>query len=96
MDLTDFHAEYYAYELTRRPSSDRMERLAGAVASAQVDFNPHQVDATLFAFSPPLSKGAVLADEVGLGKSIEAGLVLSQKWAERKRQQSLFGEGAEP
>lgn len=26
-----------------------------------------------------------LTDEVGLGKTIEAGLVISQKWAERKR-----------
>jgi adenine-specific DNA-methyltransferase len=59
--------------------------LAGAVAGAQVDLNPHQVDAALFAFNSPLSKGALLADEVGLGKTIEAGLVLSQKWAERKR-----------
>lgn len=56
-----------------------------AVAGAQVDLNPHQVDAALFAFSSPLSKGALLADEVGLGKTIEAGLVISQKWAERKR-----------
>ena len=55
------------------------------MASAQVDLNPHQVDAALFAFKSPLSKGALLADEVGLGKTIEAGLVLSQKWAERKR-----------
>ena len=47
--------------------------------------NPHQVDAALFAFNSPLSKGALLADEVGLGKTIEAGLVLSQRWAERKR-----------
>jgi adenine-specific DNA-methyltransferase len=85
MDLTDFHAKYYAHELTRRRSSDSMEKLAGAVASAQVDLNPHQVDAALFAFKSPLSRGAVLADEVGLGKTIEAGLVLSQKWAERKR-----------
>ncbi|TMJ15988.1 MAG: DEAD/DEAH box helicase [Alphaproteobacteria bacterium] len=47
--------------------------------------NPHQVDAALFAFASPLSKGALLADEVGLGKTIEAGLVISQRWAEGKR-----------
>lgn len=86
MILTDYHAKYYAYELTKRCSSDSLEKLAGAVAGAQVDLNPHQVDAALFAFNSPLSKGALLADEVGLGKTIEAGLVLSQKWAERKRQ----------
>src|SRR4029077_8708711 len=85
MDLTPYHAKYFAYELTKRCSSDSMEKLAGAVASAQVDLNPHQVDAALFAFNSPLSKGALLADEVGLGKTIEAGLVLSQIWAERKR-----------
>ena len=85
MELTDYHAKYIAYELTRRFPPDSAEKLAGAVASAQVDLNPHQVDAALFAFQSPLSKGALLADEVGLGKTIEAGLVLSQKWAERKR-----------
>src|ERR1700688_3662681 len=85
MRLTDYHAKYYAWELTKRCPSDSLEKLAGAVASAQVDLNPHQVDAALFAFRSPLSKGAILADEVGLGKTIEAGLVLSQKWAERKR-----------
>lgn len=47
--------------------------------------NPHQVDAALFAFASPLSRGALLADEVGLGKTIEAGLVISQRWAEGKR-----------
>src|SRR5476651_2571550 len=85
MPITDYQAKYFAYELTKRSPSDSLEKLAGAVASAQVDLNPHQVDAALFAFSSPLSKGALLADEVGLGKTIEAGLVLSQKWAERKR-----------
>lgn len=83
--LTPYHAKYYAYELTKRCSADSMDKLAGAVAGAQVDLNPHQVDAALFAFKSPLSKGALLADEVGLGKTIEAGLVISQKWAERKR-----------
>ncbi len=70
--ITDYHAKYYAYELTKRSPSDSLEKLTGAVASAQVDLNPHQVDAALFAFHSPLSKGALLADEVGLGKTIEA------------------------
>ena len=62
-----------------------MDRMAGALLDAQVDLNPHQIDAALFATSNPLSKGAILADEVGLGKTIEAGLLIAQKWAERKR-----------
>lgn len=83
--ISTYHTKYFAYELTRRCPPDSVEKLAGALVDAQVDLNPHQVDAALFAFSSPLSKGALLADEVGLGKTIEAGLVLSQKWAERKR-----------
>jgi adenine-specific DNA-methyltransferase len=83
--LTDFHSKYFAAELTKRCPSDSAEKLAGAFVDAQVDLNPHQVEAALFAFRTPLSMGALLADEVGLGKTIEAGLVLSQKWAERKR-----------
>lgn len=85
MKLTDYHSKYYAHELTKRCASDSAEKLAGALVDAQVDLNPHQVEAALFAFRSPLSRGAMLADEVGLGKTIEAGLVLSQKWAERKR-----------
>ena len=85
MPLTDYHAKYFAYELTKRCPSDSPERFAGALVDAQVDLNPHQIEAALFAFRSPLSRGALLADEVGLGKTIEAGLVLSQKWAERKR-----------
>lgn len=85
MHLTDYHAKYYAHELTRRVAADSSERLAGALVDAKVDLNPHQVAAALFAFRSPLAKGALLADEVGLGKTIEAGLVISQRWAERKR-----------
>ncbi len=84
MNLTDFHAKYFAYELTKRAASDSVEKLATVLADAQVDLNPHQVEAALFAFRSPFSKGAILADEVGLGKTIEAGLLLAQKWAERK------------
>jgi SNF2 family DNA or RNA helicase len=85
MTFTDYLAKFYAHELTKRCASDSVEKLAAAVAGAQVDLSPHQVDAALFAFHSPLSKGALLADEVGLGKTIEAGLVISQRWAERKR-----------
>lgn len=85
MQLTHYHSKYLAYELTKRCASDSVEKLAGALVDAQVDLNPHQVEAALFAFRSPFSKGALLADEVGLGKTIEAGLVISQKWAERKR-----------
>lgn len=74
MNLTDYHAKYFAFELTKRFPSDSAEKLSSAVASAQVDLNPHQVDAALFAFRSPLSQGALLADEVGLGKTIEAEL----------------------
>ena len=84
MNLTPYHAKYFAHELTKRCPSDSVEKLAEALVDAQVDLNPHQVEAALFAFRSPLSKGAVLADEVGLGKTIEAGILLAQKWAERK------------
>ena len=85
MQITDYHAKYFAHELTKRCASDSVEKLASVLADAQVDLNPHQVEAALFAFRSPFSKGAILADEVGLGKTIEAGLLLSQRWAERKR-----------
>lgn len=81
---TAYHAKYFAHELTKRCSSDSVEKLATALSDAQVDLNPHQIEAALFAFRSPLSKGAILADEVGLGKTIEAGILLAQKWAERK------------
>ncbi len=77
MQLTPYHAKYFAYELTKRCSSNSLEKLAASLSDAQVDLNPHQVEAALFAFRSPLSKGAILADEVGLGKTIEAGILLS-------------------
>jgi SNF2 family DNA or RNA helicase len=85
MTYSPHQLAYFAHQLTRRPASNSMDRMAGALLDAQVDLNPHQIDAALFATSNPLSKGAILADEVGLGKTIEAGLLIAQKWAERKR-----------
>ncbi|MEL6850452.1 MAG: SNF2-related protein [Bacteroidota bacterium] len=85
MAITSYHAKYFAYELTRQLPANDVGKLTASLQDAQVDLNPHQVEAALFAFKSPLSKGAVLADEVGLGKTIEAGIILSQQWAERKR-----------
>jgi ERCC4-related helicase len=71
--------------LTLQNSANSIDRLSQSIFNAQIDLNPHQVEAALFAFKSPLSSGVILADEVGLGKTIEAGLVLTQYWSERKR-----------
>lgn len=91
MKLTPLHAKYFAHELTRRYSSNSLQKFTASLSDAQVELKPHQVEAALFAFKSPLSKGAILADEVGLGKTIEAGIVISQKWAERKRKILVIG-----
>lgn len=91
MTITDFQAQYYALQLTRRRASDDSEKLSSVLIDAKVDLNPHQVDAALFAFRSPLSNGAILADEVGLGKTIEAGILLSQCWASEQRRLLIIG-----
>ncbi len=85
MPITSHQAAYFAHELTRLGAVGEMDRLGTTLYDAKVDLNPHQIEAALFALSNPMRKGVILADEVGLGKTIEAGLVLCQKWAERKR-----------
>lgn len=76
-------ATFFANRITLEGTGE--DALAQSLSTARVDMNPHQVDAALFAMSSPLSKGVLLADEVGLGKTIEASLVIAQKWAERRR-----------
>lgn len=83
--LTEYQAKYFAHELQRSYANDHVGKLAGLLFDAQVDPKPHQIDAALFALQTPFLKGVVLADEVGLGKTIEAGIIISQFWAERKR-----------
>lgn len=78
MQLTDHQAKYFAHDLTRQASSEGLERLSMALFDSNVDLNPHQIEAALFALRSPIAKGVILADEVGLGKTIEASLVLSQ------------------
>ena len=83
--LTDYQAKFYAHELQRSYANDHVGKLAGLLFDAQVEPKPHQIDAALFALQTPFLPGVILADEVGLGKTIEAGIVLSQYWAERRR-----------
>ena len=82
---TPYHSQYWAHALTLRGSGGDIAALSRSIANARVDLNPHQIDAALFAVRSPFTNGAILADEVGLGKTVEAGIVLAQKWAERRR-----------
>ena len=84
-NITAYQAKYFANYLSRRLPANDLTKLTASLQDAQVDLTPHQIEAALFAFQSPLSKGAILADEVGLGKTIEAGIILSQNWAEHKR-----------
>ncbi len=86
MQLTPCQAKYIAHDLTLQHAGGDLQRLSQALFNASVDLNPYQIDAAIFALHSPLSKSVLLADEVGLGKTIEAGIVLCQYWAERRRQ----------
>ncbi len=81
--FSDHQSLYFAHWLTLKGRSDN--QISRAMASARVDMNPHQIEAAIFALKSPIAKGVLLADEVGLGKTIEASLVMAQKWAEKKR-----------
>ncbi len=83
--ISPIQLKYYAWDISHKKSVSDDSRFTGVLSEARVDLNPHQVEAALFAFKSPLSKGAILADEVGLGKTIEAGIILSELWAENKR-----------
>lgn len=74
-------AQYIVYQLTRRLPADSVEKFSETLLDAKVELNPHQIEVALFAFRSPLSGGAILADEVGLGKTIVAGILMPQKWA---------------
>ncbi len=67
MQLTPYHAKYFAYELTKRNASDSMQKLASTLVDAQVDLNPHQVEAALFAFRSPLSSSSEKPRRSGRG-----------------------------
>ncbi len=80
--------KFFSHWLTLRSRDEAA--VARALSGARVDMNPHQVDAALFALKSPVAAGVLLADEVGLGKTIEAGLVLAQYWAQKRRKLLLI------
>ncbi len=82
MDITNFHAAYYSHLLTQTNAENM---LIATLQDSKLDLNPHQVEAALFALRSPFSRGIIEADEVGLGKTIVAGLIIAQKWAEMKQ-----------
>ncbi|MFH1742036.1 MAG: SNF2-related protein [bacterium] len=84
-EVPSFVRRRWAEELLLQRSSRTGNRLTRSLEDASIDLLPHQVEAAAFALNRLFSGGAILADEVGLGKTIEAGLVISQLWAENRR-----------
>jgi hypothetical protein len=85
-NYTPYQSQYFAHRITLEGVSD--DAFAKSLSTARVEMNPHQVDAALFALQPPIPRGAILADEVGLGKTIEASLVIAQRWGGAKTSNS--------
>jgi len=87
-----------AEDLVRHRRADEQLRLASSQRLGRIDPNPHQIDAVVFALRRIPEGGCILADEVGLGKTIEAGLVIAQLLAEGHRRillivpKSLLGQ----
>jgi superfamily II DNA or RNA helicase len=88
--LHPFNRRLLAEDLVRVRRSDDRERYAASQRQARIDPNPHQIDAVIFALRRLQEGGCILADEVGLGKTIEAGLVIAQRRAEGARRVLLI------
>jgi hypothetical protein len=58
--FTDHQSTFFAHRITLEGVGD--DALAQSLSTARVDMNPHQVDAALFVFKSPFSKGAIFAD----------------------------------
>lgn len=76
--------KYYLNYFESKKSGSDVDRISMTLLNSKIKLTPHQIDASLFAFKSPISKGVILADEVGLGKTIEAGIIIAQLWYERK------------
>ena len=83
--MSTFLKRYLAEKISSQKMAGNLIRLSSVLSHSTIDLNPHQIHAALYAFNSPLSRGAILADEVGLGKTIEAGIIIAQLWAENKK-----------
>ena len=79
-----FLAKWYINYLDCKHSGSTIDRISMTLFNSKIKLTPHQIDAALFAFKSPINKGVLLADEVGLGKTIEAGIIIAQLRLEKK------------
>jgi ERCC4-related helicase len=84
--ISEFQAKYFKEKLLLKCINTDIHRIGNSMMSSKIALNPHQINAALEFFKNPLQKGIIFADEVGLGKTIEAGIVICQYWCEQKRQ----------
>lgn len=80
-----FALKYWSEKKNLKKSGGTLDRLSTLLKKSSIDLHPYQIESALYAFNSPLSRGCILADEVGLGKTIEAGLVIAQLVLEDKK-----------
>ncbi len=76
--VSEIRACYWAWEVVSSGNQNDLGTISGSLETSKIDMKPHQIEAALFALRSPVSQGAILADEVGLGKTIEAGIVIAE------------------
>lgn len=86
----EVQTKYWAYEILSGGNKDETAMLASALSTSTIDLNPHQIEAALFALNTSSDLGVILADEVGLGKTIEAGIVSSEYFARGLKKQIVI------
>lgn len=79
--IAAYHSSYYANEITWSASAGSNHQLSMTLSDTSVDLNRHQIETAMFALQPSRTEGVILADEVGLGKTIEPAIALRQKRA---------------
>lgn len=78
--------KYWAHQLTLRDEDSGASNLALTLSDIRIKPIPYQISAVSRAMKALWEhNGVILADEVGLGKTIEAGIILHQHWQQGKR-----------